>query len=187
MDISRTSVVALAHVAPASSRWCGPGRSRRRGTLRHRPCGGLRARMSGAPDRRRDAGVGWQAPTGVKRVAAMADASEHARAVAPFVRLSAVLSVGALLLGTWNLTNHRPSSWGAVAAAATATPTVGRRLPHAAIDHDAAEPPRRTRAAPRQAHANIGKARTNADPVQVAPTPTPAPKPTCTSTPSKPC
>jgi ferredoxin-NADP reductase len=59
-------------------------------------------------------------------VAAAVAASRRATS-RTLVRASCVLALGGLLLGTWNLTNHRPDSWTvqAAAPAATSTPLPG--------------------------------------------------------------
>jgi ferredoxin-NADP reductase len=122
---------------------------------------------------------GGRPPSGVQRLAvgAGADASGVRAAVTPFVRLSAILSTGALLLGTWMLTDHRPASWDVVGAAPAGTPTATDVTPTAA---------------PTQVHTPTAAHPVPTTPGQggsVAPTPkpTPKPKPTCVSTKSKPC
>ena len=60
---------------------------------------------------------GGAAPRGAGRATGVpAGAGGHAGARA-LVRLGAFVGVSALLLASWNLTNHRPSSWGAASAA----------------------------------------------------------------------
>ncbi len=137
---------------------------------------------------------GGRPPAGVKRVTGVADAASMRAAVAPFVRLSAVLSVGALLFGTWNLTNHRPSAWGTVPAAApTATPTTATATstPSATATpksgQKSGQTPTPTSATTGGGTGPAATPNPTPTPVTVAPTPTPAPKPTCVSTPSKPC
>ena len=114
-----------------------------------------------------------------------------------FVRASALAGIGVVMLGSWNLTNHRPASWGTASAAppqspavtpgttaapgGTATQTTGTRPSPSAT----ATPSGQAQPAP----TTPSQVQPTPTPVRVAPTPTPAPKPTptCVSTPSKPC
>lgn len=84
---------------------------------------------------------GGRPPRGTARVAAVAGGSAgRSGAAVALTRMTAVLGLGALLLGSWNLTNHRPASWGDVNAAgqtqtvATPSPTSAKPTP---ADHTA--------------------------------------------------
>jgi ferredoxin len=128
---------------------------------------------------------GGRPPAGVKRVAASADAAGMRAAITPFVRVSALLSASALLLGAWNLTDHRPASWGTAAAA----PPPAAPSPTATAKPAQTPTPTQVQgsgpaATPTQVQGS-GPAGT---PTPTArPTPRPTPKPTCKSTQSKPC
>ena len=107
------------------------------------------------------------------------------------VRAGALAGVGALVLGSWNLTNHRPSSWGTASAAPPSTAPSTSATPGANAAPNATPkntPNTRTTPAATAAPTQV-KAAPTPTPVPVAPTATPAPKPTptCVSTPSKPC
>ncbi len=135
---------------------------------------------------------GGRPPKGAPRVAAVAGGA----AIAAAGRSSAVLAVragtlvgmGALLLGTWNLTNHRPSSWGTVTAAPVTTQQVSGKPGTAATTPGAttttttgksSTTPTRPPAAPTSTTASGGG---GAPPP--APTATPTPKPTTAPAPT---
>jgi ferredoxin-NADP reductase len=65
---------------------------------------------------------GGRPPAGVHRVAPIGGDSfaEPGRRAKQAARVAAVASAGVLLLGSWNLTNHRPLSWDTVQAAPAA-------------------------------------------------------------------
>lgn len=136
---------------------------------------------------------GGRPPAGVARIAAFAGASSGRPAGAVgLTRVAAVASLGVLLLGSWNLTNHRPATWGDLAASptpdasSTATITTDTPLPGTT--------PGTTPGATAPAGGKPGKTPTaasgktpTAGGSQPTPTTTPKPKPTCVSTASKPC
>jgi glycine betaine monooxygenase B len=68
---------------------------------------------------------GGRAPKGIARVAgAPAPVASRPPAAVTLLRLTAIMGVSGLLIGTWNLTNHRPDSWPQQAAAAGSSSTV---------------------------------------------------------------
>lgn len=135
---------------------------------------------------------GGRPPAGVARRPGAATKTAGSRGRAKnLVRTYALAGVGAVLLGSWNLTDHRPSSWG-TASAAPAAPSVA---PSATATSSSGATPTAssTKTGGTQARptATTGQAAAAPTPtsIKVAPTPTAAPKPTptCVSTPSKPC
>jgi len=98
----------------------------------------------------------------------------HAGAKA-LVRLGAFVGVSALLLTSWNLTNHRPTSW---AAAASPAPTT-TKAPAAA----AAKAPAATKAPVAHPTATPPSSSSSSAPPAAAPTATPRPAPAPTATP----
>ncbi len=64
--------------------------------------------------------TGGRPPKGVARVAgAPAPVASRPPQAVTLLRLTAIMGVGALLAGTWNLTNHRPDVWSQQASGAT--------------------------------------------------------------------
>jgi ferredoxin-NADP reductase len=132
---------------------------------------------------------GGRPPAGVARVAAVGGTSAtRSRAGVALTRLASLASAGMLLLGVWNLTDHRPASWGA-AAAVTTTPTA---------QTTAAEATTASTSVPGVTATTGGGTGRRPTPTTSAgsgagsvPTPkataTPKPTPTCHSTASKPC
>ncbi|HEX9039360.1 MAG TPA: 2Fe-2S iron-sulfur cluster-binding protein [Ktedonobacterales bacterium] len=109
---------------------------------------------------------GGRPPKGVTRVGG-APAPGRSRRAVQLARLTAVMGVSGLLIGTWNLTNHRPASWPqpAVSAGTPASPTgaPGSPRPGATTQSGAGGPSPTATPRPKS----------------------PAPKPVATSTPSK--
>lgn len=134
---------------------------------------------------------GGRPPAGVSRRpgAASKAATATRGATRTLVRASALAGVGAIVLGSWNLTNHRPPSWGTASAAPqpTVTPTTATSSPSPAPT--AAHTPTGGTGAKPTATPQQVQAKPTPTAVTIAPTPTPTPKPapTCVSTPSKPC
>jgi ring-1,2-phenylacetyl-CoA epoxidase subunit PaaE len=150
---------------------------------------------------------GGRPPAGVARVAAVTGAPiGRPRTGVALTRFASLASAGMLLLGVWNLTDHRPYSWGGVAAAAPAAPTA-QTAQATAVDTTTTSTP-----APGATHTTSGGTGQKPTPTTSAgsgggpaptptssagsgggppPTPTatatPKPTPTCHSTPSKPC
>jgi ferredoxin-NADP reductase len=124
---------------------------------------------------------GGRPPAGTARIAAVAGAgggplAAHAAAIMR-TRVAAFVGASALLIGSWNLTDHRPASWGPPAAVASgaqtsvvATQPLGTPRPSTTVTAG-------------------GKRASTATPARPTPTPqpTPKPKPVCTSTPSNQC
>jgi ferredoxin-NADP reductase len=146
---------------------------------------------------------GGRPPAGVTRVAAAGVPGGRRSGSVTFTRTVAVMGMCAVLAGGWNLTDHRPLSWGAPVAAAATTPSPGAQStatgPAAATTGTAGAMPTATRpssggSGPAQPTATTsssgggGSAQPTATPAP-KPTATPAPKPTptCVSTKSKPC
>ncbi len=135
---------------------------------------------------------GGRPPAGVKRVMpGGADfAAEPGRRAARAARVAAIAGAGVLLLGSWNLTNHRPTSWDTVQAApASVQPAATTGAGSATVAPGA---PAATATPTRVPPASTGGGNTPpAPPPAPAPTATPVPQPrptpTCVSTPSKPC
>jgi ring-1,2-phenylacetyl-CoA epoxidase subunit PaaE len=134
---------------------------------------------------------GGRAPAGGARngVAAVAGAASRASTTMT-VRMSALVGVGALLMGSWQMTNHRPASWGASAAPAPTQPAVVSTTtgahPGATPGHVA--PPPTATPAPVLSSGSTGGGggggpAPTPTPVRVAPTPTPVPT-VCTTSPS---
>jgi ferredoxin-NADP reductase len=147
---------------------------------------------------------GGRPPAGVGRVAAVAGlagmglgGAARGGAVSR-MRVATLVSAGVLLLGSWNLTDHRPASWDQVAAAAPAAQQTATAANATATLLPGAPTP--TATAVRSGGGGGGPAPTatsagsgggggpapTATPTRVAPTPTPKPTPVCTTTPSKP-
>lgn len=129
---------------------------------------------------------GGQPPTGVARVTAVRAASGmRSPAAVALTRLASVAGIGAMLLGAWNLTDHRPSAWSATVPSGQLTPALGAGTPSATATA--------TPGVTAQATSTPSGSGTTAPPVRVAPTPTPvrvapAPTPTvCTSTSTHKC
>ena len=119
---------------------------------------------------------GGRPPAGVARVAGVGEASTGMReGTKVLVRLTSAIGVGALLLGTWNMTDHRPASWGTVSAASQVSSNATAPAPTGPSTQTAI--PSATRVA-----VNLG--------VPPPPTPTatprPAPPPVATTAPSAP-
>ena len=146
---------------------------------------------------------GGRPPVGVAQrplggAARTATASRGAARI--LVRAGALAGVGAVVLSAWNLTNHRPASWGTASAAPPPTAPAGS-TPSGSHPGAAAGPTSTTGAGTKPAATatassqgqptptSPGQAQPTPTPVPVTPTATPAPKPTptCVSTPSKPC
>lgn len=169
------------------------------------PLGDVTLASGGRPP----AGVARRAGAGAGRTAAASRG-----AVRTLVRAGALAGVGALVLGSWNLTNHRPLSWGTASAAppapssapsggatpgANSTSSSGTATPGASTTQSAGGGTTPSAAAtpagsgsggqPQPTATTSAHAQPTPTPVPVAPTATPAPKPTptCVSTPSKPC
>lgn len=150
---------------------------------------------------------GGRMPAGVARVAAFAGGASvsggRRAGTTTMTRVAALVGAGALLVGSWNLTNHRPFSWSYAAASvqnvsgspgATGSPSAqpgttqtpgGSKQPTATSQSGGGTggSPKPTATAAPGGGGGGGTAPT------ATPTPKPAPKPTptCTSTPSKPC
>ncbi len=146
---------------------------------------------------------GGKPPAGVARVAAVGGAPSRAGAVA-LTRVAAAMGVGVLLLGSWNLTDHRPVSWAAQAVASASDQTPESITPTSVLPSGGAQPTATTHAGTgggaqptATTHAGTGGGAQptatsgsggGAQPtVTPKPNPTPKPTPTCHSTPSKPC
>jgi ferredoxin-NADP reductase len=68
---------------------------------------------------------GGRPPKGVARVAgAPAPVAGRPSAAVTLLRLTAIMGVSGLLVGTWNLTNHRPDAWAQGAATSGSSATV---------------------------------------------------------------
>jgi ferredoxin-NADP reductase len=136
---------------------------------------------------------GGRPPAGTARIAAVAGGGSGRRAGSVTrTRVAAFVGASALLLGSWNLTDHRPLSWAAQAAGAspTAASSVVATLPAGAtvtVGHSGA--PTATLVPGRPTPTPVpGQPTATPGPKPTAtPPPTPKPTPTCKSTPSKPC
>ncbi|HEU0027186.1 MAG TPA: 2Fe-2S iron-sulfur cluster-binding protein [Ktedonobacterales bacterium] len=133
---------------------------------------------------------GGRPPKGVARVAgAPAPVAGRSPAAVTLLRLTAIMGVSGLLVGAWNLTNHRPDSWSQAAAAgssSTAAPA-GSHTPSSSPS--ATKRPRATATSQPGAGGSPKATATPKPSGGPAPTATPkppAPQPTATSTPSKP-
>ena len=123
---------------------------------------------------------GGTPPRGVARVAAVAGGSVGQRraGVTAGVRLAAAVGMGALLVGTWQLTNHKPLSWLQPAAAQSA-PSV--TAPSSSPPLRSVSPTSSPISQATQA-TQPGQPTATTAPSQINPTPTPRPKPTPTAT-----
>jgi ferredoxin-NADP reductase len=147
---------------------------------------------------------GGRPPAGVERVTSVGAPILPGRgATAVRLRVATLLALGGVVFGAWNLTNHKPNSWLANAAANTtnsapaeATPTTDTSLQPtdtAAPGQPTATPrPGQPTATPRPGQPTATPAPPTATPKPGQPTATPAPPtatpkpvPTATSTPSK--
>lgn len=151
-----------------------------------RPLGDVTLASGGRPP----AGVQKRTASGSRMAAASSRGSSKT-----LVRASALAGVGVVMLGSWNLTNHRPASWGTASAAPPQSPAVApgtTAVPGTAVTQTTGTSPSPTATPSGQAQptpTTPTQAQPTPTPVRVAPTPTVAPKPTptCVSTPSKPC
>jgi ferredoxin-NADP reductase len=124
---------------------------------------------------------GGRPPAGTVRRAGAGTGVGHPAGAVTAVRAGALVSVGALLLGSWQLTNHRPDGWPVARSAPQATaPASGAppASPQATASARGASPasPTPTSPAPGTGAGGGGS--------HAAPTATPKPKPAATSTPS---
>jgi ferredoxin-NADP reductase len=127
---------------------------------------------------------GGRPPAGVQRVA-MPGVSGVSRAGAvTLTRFASLLGLSALVFGSWQLTNHRPESWGTPVEASTGQSTDG-----ATPDTSGAEPtsttlPGQPTSTPRPAQPTPTLRPGQPTPTPAPPTPTPKPgQPTATPTP----
>ena len=111
------------------------------------------------------------------KAGAVAAGAAHAGTKA-LVRLGAFVGVGALLFTSWNLTNHRPSSWPPVASAAAA----GTGKNATTTPTTTAQPTAQPTATPKPQNTSSAPAASNPP----AAAPPPAPAPVATATPSPP-
>ncbi len=142
---------------------------------------------------------GGRPPAGVARQAfAGASSSVSSRAGAvTLTRLASVLGVGALLLGSWNLTNHRPYSWDAPTAVASGSDQTGQTpavvsptgVQPSPVASPGAHAPTATAGAGGGVHPTPTSGSGSGGGAKPTPTATATPKPTpvCHSTPSKKC
>jgi ferredoxin-NADP reductase len=119
---------------------------------------------------------GGRPPVGARRVAGAAGSPSRAGAVA-LTRIAAIAGVGALLLGSWNLTNHRPASWDMV--------TTTSQPPNATTTIDNTPDSQSTPASQDTPTAQGTPATQGTPTTHATPTPRPTPKPVATSTPSR--
>jgi ferredoxin-NADP reductase len=144
--------------------------------------------------------TGGRPPKGVGRLPGMVTqvASRPPRAVT-LLRITAIMGVSGLLVGTWSLTNHRPDSWppATVSGASTDTPTGSTP----GVTTAPGQPTPTTKPGGKPAPTATSKPgggggkpapTATSKPGGGGPAPTatpkpPAPTPTCHSTPSKPC
>jgi ferredoxin-NADP reductase len=128
---------------------------------------------------------GGTPPKGVPIVASVAGGAGSGSSSKSAVRVAAVASAAALLLASWNLTDHRPLSWGAPAAqSAQPTPSAGSS-PSAQSTTSAAATTAATgggQPAPTATKAPTGGGGAPAPTAAPKPAPTATPKPVCTST-----
>lgn len=149
---------------------------------------------------------GGRPPAGVARrelAASVGMAGTPRGRVVGGLRVAALVGASALVIGAWNLTDHRPASWDVARAAALPTPTLvasptagGKGAsPTAGSSGSATATPGQGQPTPTVGQGaptptvGQGQPAPTATP-KPAPTATPAapkPTPTCTSTPSKPC
>jgi ferredoxin len=135
---------------------------------------------------------GGRPPAGVRRVTYVAGAvSGPTAGGTALTRVAAVVGVGALLLGTWNLTDHRPQSWDVITAPtpqATAADPDATALPSpTTTTAGGTGPAPKPTATPTRATSTGGAPAPTPTRAAPAPTATPKPTPVCHSTPSKPC
>lgn len=120
---------------------------------------------------------GGHPPVGAGRGRAGVGAPSRGGAIT-LTRLASLVGVGALLVGSWQLTNHRPASWAHAAPAATQQPTDD------ATSTETPTPLTLPGGGPAPTH--VAGSKNTPAPGQPTPTLAPAPKPTpkATSTPS---
>ena len=130
---------------------------------------------------------GGRPPAGVQRVA-MAGLSGPSRAGAiTLTRFASLVGLSALVLGAWQLTNHRPDSWGAAPAQATdgATDATGSTPDASVLAPTSTTLPGQPTSTPRPGQPTAPPAQPTATLRPGQPTPTPAP-PTPTPKPGQP-
>jgi hypothetical protein len=150
---------------------------------------------------------GGRPPAGVQRVAISGLSGPSRAGAITLTRFASILGLSALVFGAWQLTNHRPDSWGPQGATTSSQPTNG--TDGATPDTSNTEPtsttlPGQPTSTPRPAQPTAQSTAqptatlrpgqptaTPAPPTPTAkpgqPTATPAPKPTATCAPSKKC
>jgi ferredoxin-NADP reductase len=128
--------------------------------------------------------TGGRPPDGVARIASMV--AEPPAPGTRRARMAALVGAGVLLVGSWNLTNHRPASWDVVQAAPAATQPAATTTNIPTTSPTAGRP-----GAPTATHAAGGGGGTGGGgggtpKATATPTakPTPKPTPTCISTPT---
>lgn len=119
--------------------------------------------------------TGGRPPKGVARIAgAPAAVSSRPAGAVALLRLTAIMGVSGLLIGSWNLTNHRPNSWSQSAGGAVSTTAPVPSATATAHTGGVVSPAPTATARPSG----------GGGPAPIATPKPPAPKPVATSTPS---
>lgn len=138
---------------------------------------------------------GGRAPAGVRRIAPeLASPGRRSSASVTRVRVASLVGMGALVMGSWNLTNHRPLSWDTASAAPLPTQAVPAASPSSVAGATATpggsgpggvSTPTVGGGGPAPAPApTVNPAPGSPPPAAPTATPRPKPAPTATSTPS---
>jgi 3-ketosteroid 9alpha-monooxygenase subunit B len=134
---------------------------------------------------------GGRPPAGIARIAPeLASPARRPSSSVTLVRMASLLGVGALVMGAWNLTNHRPLSWDTASAAPLPTQSVPAAGASATVAPGGVRPGGASTPTGGGGGTGPGAAPTvnpaPGSPPPAAPTATPRPKPapTATSTPS---
>jgi ferredoxin-NADP reductase len=137
---------------------------------------------------------GGRPPAGVQRVAIPGLSGPSRAGAITLTRFASILGLSTLVFGAWQLTNHRPDSWGPQVGAASSQSNDGSTPDTSNTEPTSTTLPGQPTSTPRPAQptATLRPGQPTATPAPPTPTPkpgqptaTPAPKPTATCTPSK--
>jgi ferredoxin-NADP reductase len=139
---------------------------------------------------------GGRPPAGVQRVAIPGLSGPSRAGAITLTRFASIVGLSALVFGAWQLTNHRPDSWGPQVDTASSQSEDGSTPGASNTEPTSTTPPGQPTSTPRPAQptATLRPGQPTATPAPPTPTAkpgqptaTPAPKPTATCAPSKKC
>jgi ferredoxin len=130
---------------------------------------------------------GGRPPAGVQRVATPGLSGASRTGAITLTRFASILGLSALVFGAWQLTNHRPDSWGPQADTAVNQPTDDATPDASNTEPTSTTLPGQPTSTPRPVQPTATIRPGQPTPTPGKPTATPAPKPTATCAPSKKC